>query len=571
MENNENGESQDQSPPELPPILELDFQYDESSRQLTIALVDTGEKGAGPKVSRDTLNANLKKHGYDKFFALEAGIDQMLDLIDKQTPGEVIYAEARDATAEITISTDKMSAYLTVKRAFGGNPASKDGIEKLLTHHGIKNNCWLVERLNELDKKESAANVLVAKGKLPRNGKDSEFRPLFDAEEKEREFVEDAAGRIDFLAPQEYLILEAGERLMERIPPTEGVPGYDLYGNPVLPQKGKVLEYALNKCKGAKPDESDPNILIAEEKGHPVIIERGVRQDDTLSLKNVSLATGNVEYDGSLEVLGDVQSGLKIDVTGDVFIKGTVENARIHAGGNITVVGGVLGQEVEHDEKLETAELKDDCSLSAEMNISVRYANYAQLTAAGSIEVREYFLHCAATAVDNILAGQSSGGKGRIMGGTLKAGKCITANILGSDAYVKTYVEAGTLQDVFKQLEELQEKASPLKQQLAELTEVKRNLIRASEGRMNDAFRAKLKKLEAAIHTIHSHRQKLQKKATGLKLGAKKTLSKIRIETKKACYSNVEICINGYTKAIEEDYTAAIFAQKGKAVEKVEK
>ncbi|MFL0797968.1 MAG: FapA family protein [Cellvibrionaceae bacterium] len=570
MENNGESENQASAPPELPPILELRLKYDESSRQLTVALVDTGEKGAGPKVSRDTLNANLKRDGYDKLFALEAGIDQILDLIDKQTPGEVIYAEARDATAELTVSTDKMSAYLAIKRAFGGNLVTRDSIEKLLSHHGIKNNCWLEDRLKELDKKESATNVLVAKGKLPRNGKDSEFRPLFDTEEKSREFVEDASGKIDYLAPQEYLILEAGEKLMERIPPTEGQPGYDLYGNPVLPQKGKVLEYALNKCKGAKLDESDSNILVAEEKGHPVIIDRGVRQDDTLTLKNVSLATGNVEYDGSLEVQGDVQSGLKIDVTGDVFIKGTVENARIHAGGNITVVGGVLGQEVEHDEKMETAELQGDCSLSSEKSISVRYANYSQLTAAGSVEVREYFLHCAVSAVENIFAGQD-GGKGRVMGGTLKAGKCITANILGSDAYVKTHVEAGTLQDVFKKLEELQEKASPLKQQLAELTELKRNLIRASEGKMNDTIRAKLKKLEAAIHTIHTHRQEIQKKATGLKQGAKKALNKIRIETKKACYSNVEICINGYNKQIEEDYTAAIFAQKGKTVEKVDK
>lgn len=557
--------------PNLPPtLLELQLKFDDETRQLTVVLHDTGERGGGPKVTRDTLNALLKKEGYDQLFALEAGIDQVLDMIDNQTPGQVIYAEARDAVTELTISSDKMTAYLNIKRAFGGDPASIECISKLLDEQGINEECWHKDRIKQMHGKESASNILIAKGKLPHNGKNSEFRPLYDTVEKSREFTEDASGKVDYLAPQEYLILDEGAELMRRFPPTDGEPGHDLFGEPVLPQKGKVLEFALNKCKGARLSDDDPDLLIAEAKGHPVIIDRGVRQDDTLSLKGVNLATGNIHYDGSLEVTGDVQSGLKIEVTGDVFIKGVVENARIHAGGDIIVGGGVLGHEVEHDESTETVELSDDCSLSAEKNISVRYANYAKLTAADNIEVKEYLLNCTAKAGDNIYAGQN-GGKGRILGGHISAGNWIVANILGSDAYVKTLVEAGTLQDVFKALEQLQEQASPLKQQLAELTEAKRNLIRMSEGKVNDALKKKIAKFEEAIQTIHSKRKQLQGKASGLKLRAKKTMASIRIETKKACYSNVEIIINGYTKHIEEDYKAAIFGQKGKGVAKLDK
>jgi len=62
-------------------------------------------------------------------------------------------------------------------------------------------------------------------------------------------------------------------------------------------------------------------------------------------VENVDINSGNITFDGSLEVKGDVAEGMTIDVTGDVYIQGGVERAAVKAGHNIKVGGGIFGVE----------------------------------------------------------------------------------------------------------------------------------------------------------------------------------------------------------------------------------
>ena len=60
-----------------------------------------------------------------------------------------------------------------------------------------------------------------------------------------------------------------------------------------------------------------------------------------LLLEEVNLATGDIQFNGSLEIKGDVGVGAVIRATGDIVIDGTVEGATIECGGSIVLKKGM--------------------------------------------------------------------------------------------------------------------------------------------------------------------------------------------------------------------------------------
>jgi len=90
----------------------------------------------------------------------------------------------------------------------------------------------------------------------------------------------------------------------------------------------RLLEEALAREEaGGKPGEDVPDTqtTVREIAG------------------NVGLATGGVHHDGDLRVLGNVLKGMTVRASGHIHIQGDVETAFVDAGGNITIDGGLLG------------------------------------------------------------------------------------------------------------------------------------------------------------------------------------------------------------------------------------
>ena len=225
---------------------------------------------------------------------------------------------------------------------------------------------------------------------------------------------------------------------------------------------------------GAAISDDDDNLLIATVKGHPVILQDGVSVDPTLVLPNVNLASGNIDFDGSVLVKGSVASGYEIRATGDVVVKDTVDKATIIAGGNISVANGIIGEDrtaklkkrpmamsvegeqAPEEESFETLQM--GAYLEAAGDIVARFVNMAELKTGQNIEVREYLMHSRVSALGSVLLGQK-GGRGAIFGGYSYALKSIAVNNLGNDAYIKTAVEVGELNTDGVKLKELHELA----------------------------------------------------------------------------------------------------------------
>nr|MBC8277584.1 DUF342 domain-containing protein [FCB group bacterium] len=80
--------------------------------------------------------------------------------------------------------------------------------------------------------------VIIAEGKKPIDGIDGSVELFFDPESiKKPKLNED--GSLDFKELSLTLNVTAGQELAKLIPPTEGVPGIDVFNQNILPKKGE--------------------------------------------------------------------------------------------------------------------------------------------------------------------------------------------------------------------------------------------------------------------------------------------------------------------------------------------
>jgi hypothetical protein len=186
-------------------------------------------------------------------------------------------------------------------------------------------------------------------------------------------------------------------------------------------------------------DPEDSDLLLSAIIGQPLLIPNGVMVSPTITVPQVNISTGNLSFDGTINILGDIMEGMKVYALNDIFVGGTVEAAEIEAGGNISIKGGVIGNTDPGGGSANQISGKISCKGS----VRARFAKYVSIEAGTSIVIEEYSMNNRLTAINQILVGKSGGKKGLIIGGTASAMMLIQAASIGSDAGVKTYIQAG--------------------------------------------------------------------------------------------------------------------------------
>ena len=383
--------------------------------------------------SKHQLQQLLQEKHYDTWRIDENALQEVATASNKTTPIKLAVAECVSATAELAISSDKMLCEITISRAWGGEQISEEAVKELLQEHSIAKELIDIEVLNEAVKLSREGQdvevTTIAAGKPPEHGKDSQFSVLFELPEP-TSATEENDGTTNYFETHQYPTIQPGTELMRREAPTNGTDGINVEGHPLKAKPGKQLKFA--KCEGAEVSSDDDNLLLATRKGHPVIARQGVSVSDTLELKNVDLTTGNIHFDGSVSILGNVCSQTTVEASGDVNIRGYVENATVIAGNDIVVGAGVLSEQVGDEESPEFTS-----NLKAGGNIQARFFNQTDARANGNIIAAQYAMNSRLVATQKILLGDG-GGKGVLLGGQAFAGAGAELNTLGSSAYVKT-------------------------------------------------------------------------------------------------------------------------------------
>lgn len=334
---------------------------------------------------------------------------------------------------ELEVQPDNMSVLLVVHRPVGGKPVAVEDVLAGLAERGV---AYGIDReaIAEAVAAMSGQPVAVATGTPPTPPQPTRFVSELDSL-KPQATKEVETAKVDFRELGSLLLVSPGQVLMRRIPAVPGAPGTDVFGRPVQPPEIQDLPFA-DGLSGVAVDENDPCVLRAAIAGAPSVVERGVNVSPMVEVEAVDIVTGNVNFDGTLHVRGDIKTGMSVRVSGDVVVGGTIEAAQVEAGGDITVAGGVIG----------AAEGVGDgrqAQLSCGGTLKARFVNNASISTGRDVQVEREIRQSEVLAGGSILVGLPGMPQGLISGGQCRALRAIRAGTLGSAGGTPTFLQAG--------------------------------------------------------------------------------------------------------------------------------
>ncbi|AVO41883.1 DUF342 domain-containing protein [Simplicispira suum] len=370
----------------------------------------------------------------------------------------LLVAQRSDAAIGIQVALDAMSAALTIHPAQGGRPANSEDVINALTLAGV------VAGIDETAVGQAVAagtceGLVVARGALPEDGHDAEFEELIPAT-PDRTPKLDENGLIDYREHDGFVMVHTGALLMRRKPATPGTAGFTVRGD-VLAAKPGLDEPFAPQLAGAKVSDDDPNLLQACLTGQPVRVHGGVMVEPVLRLAEVSMATGNIYYEGTVHVEGDIAQEMKVEAGGDIVVGGLVDGGLLQAGGDINVAGGVIAH----------------ARLHAQGSIAARFAEASLLHAGTVIAIHDMAMECELQSLNQILIGTGSPRRGRLIGGRATAMMLIKTPLLGSPTSGVTHLVLGAnpvlearYRDLLARLEQERVAQESLRKLIAQLT-----------------------------------------------------------------------------------------------------
>jgi len=507
------------------------------------------------EVSMLSITKKLEEAGY-RGLSLDAHVmSQLLANAQENKECKIALKSLVDATVSVVITSDKLQALLTLTAADGGEPLTLERIFLAIAEAGIVDSLVNQALVSDCYERQSATQVCIAEARLPVNGKDAEYVPLVESETIAPPDVDDH-GVADVGNTHQFVLVNVGTPLMRHVPATEGAAGMNVTGEEIKPTSGKDSGFA-KKLTGVVLSAEDPNVLLAEIKGHPVVVRNGVNVDSVLHVDNVDVHTGNIMFDGSLEVKGDVAVGMTIEVTGDVSIRGAVERASIKAGQNIRVGGGILG-----GEDVEAIDEKNlEYRIEAGANIEANFVNLSTLKAQNNIVVKEYILNSYVKSGNEIVLGQPDG-KGVLSGGKSEAAHQAVIKQVGNETYMPTCLTVGHLSKLYAVYQKLQKELTVRlneKEQLEKILEKVEQSHRAVLGKMSVDKTTKIANTIVAINEkMATIQQQLQALEPEIELQKKAT-----IKVTRTIYPNAVLTINETTKRFSTQTSGKTWVQSG--------
>lgn len=336
---------------------------------------------------------------------------------------------------KLRVTSDKMQAYAKFYAASeGGRNLTLDEVVHELWEQGIKAGVDKTAIGRFMDSREYLEEILVAEGLQPRQGQNGYIEYLFNVDNKAKPtLLED--GSVDFFHLNIVTSCKKGDVLARMHPEVPGVAGTNIYGEPIRPAEVHSVRFEYGK--GIEVSE-DGSSLISLVDGHVELVQGSVFVSDVLVVENVDNATGNIDYQGNVQINGNVCTNFEVKAQGNIIVKGVVEGAKLEASGNIVIVRGVNGM--------------GRGNLRAGGNVISKFLENVTVQADGYVS-SESILHSHVMAGTEIVV---NGRRGFITGGRVSATTLIDVKTLGSSMGADTVVEVGAQPEIKAHIAELQ-------------------------------------------------------------------------------------------------------------------
>ncbi|MNS26284.1 hypothetical protein D3C72_582030 [compost metagenome] len=443
----------------------------------------------------------------------------------------------------IALSEDKSAAYLKFIKNEEGFTCSIEQLQNFLSGNGITHGIQLdvLHRFIANPTDFVFKHTPIAEGIAPVKGEDGFIRYAIPLDQEQHGPNENEDGSVDYKDVVRLNNLQRGQLIAELVPPEPGKVGLAVTGEEIPFKPGKEARFKIGKNVVLNPEQT---ALYAAIDGLVTRTDKGKINVFPIYEINgdVDYNTGNINFVGTVIVRGNVLTGFRITAAGDIRVVGGVEGAELEAGGSIEITSGIIGYNKGH--------------IKAGHNVKSGFIQDGNVYAGEDVLVTQSIMH------SNIRAGRDvicSGSKGLIVGGNIQAGEKVIARIIGNPMSTTTTVEVGVLPELRNELTELR---NHFKENLASLDKTDKALILldqlASVGKLN------MEKMQMRAKLGLTKKQHLREQAEIKErmLEIEKSLedtSKAKVHVLKMVYGGSKIVIGRYTKFIKDPISRMTF------------
>ncbi len=533
----------------------VEFKLDSSGQKLE--MVAEPEKFES-HINVDHIMQQIDNSEFHQFFIFTDKIEDVIERAHvaktarQKISVELVIGETRPYQATVKIQEDNMAAAIVVEAPYGGRTATKEDFSTLLMQSGVKRGIsakqinYLVKQVMSAEAGESIEHI-VARGLPVKHGKNSEIHPLVP-NVLERILRPTAKDRdvVDMRDLGDIMTVKAGTPILKQSPPTDGRPGYDIFNTTLLPKTGTWAKLPIGN--GTEICSEDSNILKATISGMPKFKNGKMWVDETFVCKGVNVGSGNVRYDGSVIVNGDVTEKMKITCTGDVTINGFVESATIEAGGDIIITQGAMGKV---DEKAK----EFSCTLKAKGNIHVQHGQGLLMECGNDISVAKQLAYSNITCGGSVTVGKIDNPNGNLFACDIRCQNSVRAGTLGAVSGSLLSIDfSGGYNHIISGQSSIDNLFSTLTENLASHAETIDKIN-------NKSIPEEIQPKANLAMDIYLSEQKLlaflQEKVQTLKDKKEEFIADIGLEAKKTLYPGVVVKLNNRSWRAEKEYSCA--------------
>lgn len=436
----------------------------------------------------------------------------------------------------ISVADDKMSATLCIYPPVSKCiELSRELLEDILKsnnlHYGIS--AETLAKLLQCSKEENLLikNEVFAEGLPPENGIDSFLQ--FDIEVGPLPGMVMEDDRIDFRERKMFVGVAKGQRIATRIPPTDGIPGINVFGEEVPQVPGRAIP--LTVSDDAEFDEESGIVRASHSGILSLVNENSIKVCAKQVIPgNVDYSTGNIESHDAVEINGTILPGFKVKTRGDILLNGNARSAIIKCKGNLVVKGGLLGKK---------------CRTKVSGDADISFMEQGRLRVKGKVMIRKQAYYARIMADGPINCKEN----GQIMSGFLMSASSLNLGNVGTVQSPSALLAAGIAPGRYLRYLKMRSRLKDIEQE--RLSFLQRH---GMENKVSQRV-----SLEEAVHSLHDEMMKLNLiPGTGARTDEEgmEYLKKISITVHGTIYSGTELQIGNTTTITEHDYSSIRFS-----------
>jgi len=402
--------------------------------------------------------------------------------------------------AEVKTAPDMMSAELTLTPAGErGSVPSIGSVRDILGRAGVTfgiDDNTLHQTLSRFQKGNATApeTIAIAQGLPSVKGEDGYIDFCFNTESSPAPML-NPDGTADYRNINIVTSVGAGSILARRHPPTEGTPGMDITGRKIAALSGTPAMLPIGS-NTMVPTEN-PDTLVSTTDGIVRFDGSAVNVSEGYAIPgDVDYSTGNINYEHSVAINGDIKSGFEVKCGGDLQVNGIIEDCDVTVKGNVLCRYGFVGN--------------GKGTIKSGGDVNLVYIKNQTVVSRGNVNIAKESINSNITARKSI---KIHGHNLSVAGGVLAANESITVKTVGNISGVKTTLAIEPEPELVAQMAIFKTSVEQHETNVAKLTQSIETLPPAK--RADKEF---VRKLKNAIIAIKQEIQAVEEKMRALNI-----------------------------------------------------